>query len=108
MENRHKLNCAIPLYVVVILLLVSMVLIITVPWRIVHVEGVITDFIGNDDGFGLKINGTCYWLTYNGKNNMSVYSIIGKWCKLAYTSNILFPRGEIPFYADTIYLEVYN
>ncbi len=96
---------------IMILVSISVVLstlISILPMVVYHVEGRVTDFIGNDDGFGLKMNGTCYWLTYNGKNNMSVYSIVGKWCKLAYTSSLLFQRGEIPFYADTIYLEVYD
>lgn len=96
---------------IIILAIISTVLftlIYSLPIIVYYVEGKVTDFISNDEGFGLKINGTCYWLTYNGENNMSVYSIIGKWCKLAYTSSLMFPRGEIPFYADTIYLEVYD
>lgn len=61
-----------------------------------NVSGTITDFIGNDDGFGIKIDGVAYWLTYDNINfnNTDMRSLVNHTCDLSYTSfGVFLPRG---------------
>jgi len=97
---------------IAILVIVSAILftlISLLPLRIVHVEGRITDFIGGDNGFGLKIDDTAYWLSYGGYSNFSFSSsMIGKRCSLIYVTNLLCPNSVAGFYARTIHLRVFD
>jgi len=73
-----------------------------------NVKGTVTDWIGNNNGFGLKINNVKYWLNYNGEfvSNVSMPFIIGRECVLIYEGTFLFPKGNCPSYANLIILVI--
>ncbi len=97
---------------IVILVTVSVVLstlISVLPIVTYHVDGRATDFIGNDHGFGLKLDGTIYWLAYMewywSKRNMD-NTLIGKYFTLTYTTCLAFPHGAVSQYAKIIEMDV--
>jgi hypothetical protein len=60
-----------------------------------EVRGLITDWIGNDNGFGIKIDNETYALTYTGRiiGNGDLRSIVGHNCILVYDSTLFNPTG---------------
>jgi hypothetical protein len=78
MKNKKRL-------IVPILLCIGLVVVI---FPIQHnVSGNIDDFILNDNGLGLKVNGVIYWLSYdNIHSNINMRSWKGCYCDLTYTS----------------------
>jgi hypothetical protein len=91
---------------IVTAILISLLLILVYESQIVYtVRGHIDDWIGNDNGFGLKVDGKIYWLDYGGNVSSPVpfgSDIVGHNCTLEYQSAML-PS----LYARTIKLEVY-
>jgi hypothetical protein len=72
-------------------------------------EGVISDWLGNDNGFGIIINHTVYWLDYsNIYSNVTMANFPNHYCVLVYESNILGWRGSPNFYRHIINLTVYD
>lgn len=95
-------------------LLILIIIIILVPVfnpKEYRVTGKITDWIGNDHGFGLVINGQVYWLSYNGQivSKIPMQSFRGHFAILVYTSNLLDFHGSDfmgMFYLDFVRLTV--
>jgi len=79
------------------------------PWR--HtVKGKITDWIGNDDGFGIKIDGVIYWLDYSGKfvSPVQMPYIVGHECELVYEDNWFSRSSILGLYDHCISLTIYD
>jgi hypothetical protein len=86
------------------------------------VGGTIDKWVLYSNCFYLNINGQGYWLNYNGfmngyaasavQGDISYFNKIfntiqGHWsCTLKYSSCLLFPQGNAPFYANNIQLDL--
>lgn len=93
-------------------LVVGILVYVAFPIRYVA-TGRLEDWIGNDHGFALKIDGEFYWLSYGGDFESSVpfgSEMVGKLCQIEYFGTMLFPRGSgaPPSYATLVSFTVWG
>jgi len=74
-----------------------------VPFNKHIVQGVVTEWVGNENGFGIIMNNQCYWLTFSG--SLPTFPLaLNRTYILVYYSSFAFPYGAVNAYAHTVSL----
>ena len=65
------------------------------------VKGTLTDYLLNDNGFDVKIDGKIYWLDFEG-NITEIPPVLNQTYLLEHFSSVFFPTGTPFAYAHTV------
>jgi hypothetical protein len=104
MEKLNIKHLGIIGELLILLLLVCVLFVVWAPFNKHTVQGVVTEWVGNDQGFGIIMNNQSYWLSYSG-SLPSFPLVLNRTYLLVYDSSFAYPYGEVNAYAHTVSLQ---